>query len=357
MLHASRRAACLLILAACVSEVAADQPERPEHEGKVVLFGNLHAHSAHSDDVKAAGDDLSPLAAFTYAREHGLDFLAITDHHKGNKEAGHEDTYLRIGPQEYRDSLLEVARSFNTQHAGEFIAVPGIEWGTTATGNHLNLFGIDALPPDTILDAEYDELLAWAAAHADFAQFNHPASWRTAQHRNQAVGNFGENLFATTAAFAQAANATVRTCSVISTVPGGHISGALRHSEAKTHRDVSDKNFREFTRFLNAGLRLAPAANQDTHWRNWGTVTASRTAVWATTPTYEGFVEAVKARRVYATEDDELAVAFQVRYRDAVHWMGESVALTEDETDVELLVRIGQGPGRDTGIATSVLSC
>ncbi len=56
-------------------------PDRPQHEGKVVLFGNLHAHSKLSDDIKGAGDELLPSKAFQYAHLHGLDFLAITDHH------------------------------------------------------------------------------------------------------------------------------------------------------------------------------------------------------------------------------------------------------------------------------------
>ncbi len=51
-------------------------------DGKVVLFGNLHAHSKLSDDIRNAADDMLPVRAFEYADEHGLDFLAITNHHK-----------------------------------------------------------------------------------------------------------------------------------------------------------------------------------------------------------------------------------------------------------------------------------
>jgi len=48
------------------------------------MFGNLHAHSKLSDDVINAGDDMLPIVAFRYAHQHGLDFLAISDHHKAD---------------------------------------------------------------------------------------------------------------------------------------------------------------------------------------------------------------------------------------------------------------------------------
>jgi hypothetical protein len=69
----------LLLFVSGSSLLAANHPT---HEGKVLLFGNLHAHSKLSDDVDNATDEFLPLKAFRYAHQHGLDFLAISDHHK-----------------------------------------------------------------------------------------------------------------------------------------------------------------------------------------------------------------------------------------------------------------------------------
>jgi hypothetical protein len=238
-----------------------------------------------------------------------------------------------------------VARSYNATNSGGFIAIPGIEWGNTATGNHINALGVTNLPPDLILDAAYDQFFAWARTNAEFVQFNHPNSWQGESPHNLQVGNFGQNLYSDTNSFVTSVGAIARTIAVLNSVRGGHISGELRHSTAKTHREIQMENY--YRQFLNMGFHLSPSTDQDTHWTNWGTVTAARTAVWADGATYADLMKAIRANRVYATEDDEMAVAFQVSYNGKVYWMGESVPLDAEEADVELRIKVWQGAGSD----------
>ncbi|HYE80059.1 MAG TPA: hypothetical protein VEI97_18935, partial [bacterium] len=140
-------------------------------------------------------------------------------------------------------------------------------------------------------------------------------------------------------------NGTVRTVAVINSVKGGHISGSLRLREDKTHREIA---FEEtYAAFLNRGLRVSPTADQDTHTPNWGTVTACRTAVWSPTVTAPDLQGAFQANRVYVTEDDEMVVAFQVRYGGKRYWMGETVPLADDEEVVTVRVKIWQAPGNE----------
>lgn len=315
------------------------QAQRPTHDGKVVLFGNLHAHSKLSDDISGAGNEMLPSKAFQYAFEHGVDFLAITDHHKAI-DSNHR---ISMEDNEYKTLLFDVAMQFNASHSGEFIAIPGIEWGNTATGNHLNVFGAAELPPDSILGAEYDELFAWAASNAEFVQFNHPNSWSGKSNRNKSVGNFGEALFSTTSEYVSAVNPSVKTVSIICTVRNGHLTGEHRHSEDKTHRKMQWEN--HYKKILNMGFHISPSANQDTHSKNWGTVTAARTAAWAASASYHDLMKAFKANRVYASEDDEMAVVYQVRYQGKTYWMGETVPIAGDEADVIVLVKVWQGVG------------
>src|SRR2546430_7374534 len=58
-------------------------------------------------------------------------------------------------------------------------------------------------------------------------------------------------------------------------------------------------------------------------------------------------MKAFATNRVYASEDDELAVAFQVNFGGKTYWMGESVPLDSEEADVELSVKVWQGIGSD----------
>lgn len=316
----ARRAAAFCWVLLVAWEAAAQDRA---HDGKIVAFGNLHAHSRLSDDVRKNLPNMWPADGFAAADAAGLDFLAITDHH----QAIDSPRRLALEKREYKEKLYEAAMKYNARRRGEFVAIPGLEWGNTATGNHVNLIGARALPPDTIRDGDYDKLYDWARTHCEFVQFNHPDSWAGQSRRNLRVGNFGIALYADPRAFVNHADPVAKTISVISSVKGGHISGPRRHSKEKTHRETSLKNFGHFLDYLNMGFRLSPAANQDTHGNNWGTVTAARTAVWTDELTYPKLMDAFRANRVYATEDDELAVVFQVRHGNRTYWMGESVPL------------------------------
>ena len=315
--------------------------EFPSYEGNTVLFGNLHAHTALSDDVRDPDNELSPAQAFKYAREHGLDFLALSDHHKAT-DSSHR---LFMTANEYRNKLFNVAD--NHSSGQNFIAVAGIEWGNISTGNHINVFGAKSLPPDDIKDKGYDDLYTWAKDNAEFVQLNHPYSWSEKGNRKREVGNFGIELYADPATFVENVDPVAKTMSIITSVNGKQIYGQHRHAESKTHRDMHHKALTEWHKHLNMGFRLSPAANQDTHWRNWGTVTAARTAVWVGTPSYRGLMNGIKANRIYASEDDELVVVFQVEYKGRRHWMGSTVQIDDDDADVDILVKIWQSEGSD----------
>ena len=143
------------------------------------------------------------------------------------------------------------------------------------------------------------------------------------------MGNYGKALYDTTAQLVTAADPTIQLMSVICTVFGGHISGAHAHSEAKTHRDIKSKAFNIYRRHLNMGLKISPSANQETHGKNPGTVTAARTGVWADALCLDGITEGMKANRVFATEDDELAVGLQVKHGGKTFWLGETVPVAD----------------------------
>ena len=62
--------------------------------------------------------------------------------------------------------------------------------------------------------------------------------------------------------------------------------------------------------------------------------------MWGDSVSYDDLMAGFKANRVYASEDDELVGAFQVEYSGSKHWMGETVDLSADEDDVDVLVKI-----------------
>jgi hypothetical protein len=62
---------------------------------------------------------------------------------------------------------------------------------------------------------------------------------------------------------------------------------------------------------------------------------------------YASLMDAIRKNRVYATEDDELAVAFQVNFAGKNYWMGETVPIPSERVDVEVTVFIAQAEGSD----------
>ncbi len=263
--------------------------EPPGYKGKIVLFGNLHAHSALSDDVHKPMTEMSPELAFTFASQNGIDFLAISDHHKATDSPGR----LFMTQSEYEDQLVDKATDITAN--SDFIGIPAIEWGNTASGNHLNVFGAQALPPDTILDADYDDLYERAKDNAKFIQFNHPYSWKNKSNRNTDIGNYGIELYNDTATFVEEVDPVVKTMSIITSVWKGHIGGPLRHA----------------------------------------------------TNSYIGLMNGFEANRVYATEDDEMVVVYQVEYKGKRHWMGDTVIIDDDPSSVDVVVKVWQATGSD----------
>jgi hypothetical protein len=324
----------------CYPLCAPAQNSRPEVDGMKPYFGTLHAHSVLSGDV-SDHKGLTAADAFEFARDQGLDFLGVTDHHKPTGAPGGPQFHINLA--DYRAQLFDVATNINADSSLEFVALPGLEWGTIATGNHFTIFGSATLPGDAITDVKYDKLVEWAIDNADFIQMNHPYSWAAkGSKRNEDVGNYGRALYASDAEFVENAGAIVELMSIICTVAGGHISGEHHDSFDKTHRDHHPKALREYLKHLNLGFRLSPVANQDTHGKNPGAVTAARTGVWSSELSYGKLIEAIKANRVFATEDDELAVSLRVEYNDQMYWMGETVPLGVEEADVTLHVTIHQ---------------
>ena len=112
--------------------------------GMTALHGSLHAHSSLSGDV-SAGHGLSPHDTYHAALNAGLDFLGISDHHN-TPTSGAFGKQFTLEGSEYEDGLVAVAEQFNADHAGRFVAIPGIEWGTISNGNHINVFGFALLP-------------------------------------------------------------------------------------------------------------------------------------------------------------------------------------------------------------------
>ncbi len=245
----------------------------PSWNGLHLYWGDLHAHSSYSD---GAGP---PELAFARARQAGLHFYAITDH-----------GYM------LRDVEWEGLRSAANDSTvpGRFLALAGFEW-THPTEGHLNVYGTkDRTSREQTETLDPGSLLVWLAARPQaLSQVNHPGVGGTYVSRRPADANYR------TVALQEVRNQ----------------SG----SDARLHEQ-------ELLTAWRNGWMVAPTAGSDVHDWLWGSGSAIRTGVWAPSLAEDSVLAALAARRAFASEDSDLAVAWTCG--DA--WMGSGGGVPSD---------------------------
>jgi len=309
-----------------------------------VYYGNLHSQTSHSDgggaldNCKGAQDPqtapFGPDTAFPYAREHGLDMLMVSEHN--HMYDGSDGTRPDADPAAARalyQSGLGTARAFNEQHP-DFLALYGMEWGVISNGGHLNIFNSDELLgwekngkgellADTLSSrSDYGALYTLMRRRGWIGQFNHPAL------KDQfKVG--GVPL-----AWTADGDEAMALCEVMNTS-----AFSTNDQEGETRRS----NFEAAcNKLLEAGYHVAFSSNQDNHCANWGTANTNRTAVLVPNGvplTRDSFVDALRARRVFATMDK----ASQIVLTANGHLMGERI---DNRGPLQLSVQFANDAGR-----------
>ncbi len=265
-------------------------PPAPLPGGMWAYFGCLHSHSTYSD---GSGP---PRYAYAVARANGLHFLALTDHSHYLDDAWWADT---------------LAQAEAAAVDGAFVALRGFEWTHREVG-HINVFETEGYPSRD--DPSYDslsEFYAWLAAQPGaVAQFNHP---------------FADSDFHDFA-YDPAADAAI----VLQELGNGSRNQYFTFEGA-------------YLRSLYAGWRVGAANNGDTETPDWGADTPHRTGVVAPALTKEAILEALRARRTFATEDSNLALALRVG--DA--WMGSTIA---ESPVITFAVDVGDPDGESVAL-------
>ncbi len=249
----------------------APSPGAAMPNGMFAYWGDIHSHSTASD---GSGP---PRMAFDTARANGLHFFALTDH----------DAWLDT---EEWNEIGNDARDTTTD--GAFIGLRGFEW-TNSTKGHINVYNSTTWVSRD--DPNYDtlaEFYAWLATQpaSVVAQFNHP---------DPSYGGTFDN-FAYNAAAAD----------------------KIALLEIGNNGEASYKRFEaQYPQALNKNWRVAPEIGSDHHGLVWGNDSTHRTGIIAPSLTTANVLDALHARRVFATEDKNLALALQSNGA----WMGSTI--------------------------------
>ncbi|WP_229259631.1 CehA/McbA family metallohydrolase [Duganella aceris] len=304
---------------AAIAAVAAPPATAPY----TIYLGNLHSQTGHSDGGGALGQcsgaqapqsaPLGPTDAYAYALARHLDFLMTSEHN--HMYDGSDGTMPDADPAAAR-ALFHNGRhqadTWNLAH-DNFLALYGQEWGVISHGGHLNilnggeLLGWERNAQGALLaDVEtpkndYAALYTLMRRRGWLGQFNHP------QQGQFAVD--GQPL-----AWTPDGDEAMLLCEVVNS---NAFSSSTDESEPRRSNFESGCNA-----LLEAGYHIAFSSNQDNHCANWGASYSNRTGVLLpsgaplTTP---NFLEALKARRVFATMDKQA----QLILTGNGHLMGE----------------------------------
>lgn len=244
-----------------------------------LYFGQLHAHTDISNGAGSVEE------AFQYASQvDGLDFFAVTDHSDSFDNAD-------MGAIDADGADISADWAAGKQAAAsvtgeDFVGLFGFEmtWPEDKQLGHISTFNTpgwqtrDQADFENVPTALENYYKALTSVPGSVSQFNHP---------DDIHGDF-ERF--------------------------DHYSpkydAAVSLLEVAGEDGVVDCGY--YDRALDEGWHVAPTNNQNNHKGQWGDASDARTVVLAKDLTEESLYAAMKDRRVYATQDSDLTVYYQL---------------------------------------------
>lgn len=244
-----------------------------------LYFGQLHAHTDISNGAGSVEE------AFQYASQvDGLDFFAVTDHSDSFDNAD-------MGAIDADGADISADWAAGKQAAAsvtgeDFVGLFGFEmtWPEDKQLGHISTFNTpgwqtrDQADFENVPTALENYYKALASVPGSVSQFNHPD---TVHGDFERFDHYSPQYDA-----------------VVSLL------------EVAGEDGVVDCGY--YDRALDEGWHVAPTNNQNNHNGQWGDASDARTVVLAKSLTEEALYAAMKDRRVYATQDSDLAIFYEL---------------------------------------------
>ncbi len=335
--------------AACRRRTASARAVGIGHGGLpyTVYLGNLHSQTALSDGsgypLSTCDSEQNPqsgtggnaTAAYTYAMNHGLDFLMTSEHN--HMFDGSTSTNTSADPATAKalyQSGQTMMNNWNSSHS-TFLALAGLEWGVISNGGHMNIFNTDKLVEweynssnqligDVfVAKSDYATMYTTMKTNGWIGQFNHPAS----------TGQF--NIGGTDLAYTADGDQVMVLCEIMNS---SAFSNVTDESQGAGSGYAAACN-----KLLEAGYHVAFSSDQDNHCANWGASYSNRTGVLLPTGqalNRTNFLAALQTRHVFATWDKTAQV---IMTTSGGHMMGDQF---NNSGALTLTVNYAPGTGR-----------
>ena len=265
-------------------------------------FGQLHSHTQYSD---GAGSLESALAYIKALPDNAnVDFVAFTDHsnyfdskNNPNVEAALYDTSLvkDSDPSHSWATYKDTVAAFNAANVGKMVAIAGFEMTWSGGPGHINTFNTPGIVSrnNKTLNSKTDDagmkayyaLLSKPEGASSISQFNHPGT---------TFGTFKDFAYW---------DAVIDSRMYLVEVGNG---------EGQIGAGGYYPSYEQYIMALDKGWHVAPTNNQDNHKGRWGNANDARDVILTDDFTEDGIYAALRARRMYATEDKNLELDYTV---------------------------------------------
>ena len=286
-------------------------------------FGQLHSHTQYSDGSGTLDSALTHIKNLPASAN--IQFVAFTDHSNyfdKNGEANPEGAlydmskateYSRGLWSEYKGAIAD----FNAVNGSSLLALGGFEMTWSGGPGHINTFNTPGIvsrnnktlnnkTDDAGMKAYY-ALLSQAEGAQSISQFNHPGT---------TFGNFKDFNYWDPVIDSR-----------MYMVEVGNGEGAIGAGGYYP-------SYEQYIMALDKGWHLAPTNNQDNHKGKWGNANDARDVIITDDFSEAGIYEAIRALRMYATEDKNLELTYTVNGL----MMGSSITEIPDKLNVEVTV-------------------
>ena len=284
-------------------------------------FGQLHSHTQYSDGSGTLASALEYIKGLHASAN--IQFVAFTDHSNyfdksgaANPEGALYDMskatdYSRGLWSEYKGAIAD----FNAVNGSSLLALGGFEMTWSGGPGHINTFNTAGIVSrnNTVLNNKtadsgmkaYYALLSQAEGAESISQFNHPG---------KTFGNFSDFAY------------------YDPVIDSRMYMVEVGNGEGQIGAGGYYPSYEQYIMALDKGWHLAPTNNQDNHKGRWGNANDARDVIITDDFSEAGIYEAIRAMRMYSTEDKNLELTYTVNGL----MMGSSIK-TEEVPDKLLL--------------------
>lgn len=290
-------------------------------------FGQLHSHTAEYSDGSGTLDE-----ALNYVEDipenDNVDFVAFTDHSNyfdstsapNPEEALYDKSKMTSESASKWAAYNNAIDNFNAS-SPDRIALAGYEMTWSGGPGHINTFNTPGIVSrnnstlnnktgDAGLKAYYNLLIeAGNEGVTSINQLNHPGT---------TFGNFSDFAYYTPALD-----------NYVQLVEVGNGEGQIGAGGYYP-------SYEQYIMALDKGWHVAPTNNQDNHKGSWGNANDARNVIYADSLTEDGLFDAIRERRLYATEDKNLEISYTL---DG-HMMGSQLGTEDVGENVDIAVTV-----------------